>query len=62
MQEAVWFKNGKEISWVDPVEDVEYNEDITKIRVYNGLHWYDASDCNEVPDDFVVRERVDDYE
>ena len=59
MQEAVWFLNGKEISWVDPVEDVEYNEDITKIRVFNGLHWYDASDCNEVPDDFVVRERVE---
>lgn len=59
MKEAVWFKNGKEISWVDPVEEVVYDEDITKIRVFNGNYWYDASDCNEVPDDFVVRERVD---
>lgn len=59
MQEAVWFKNGKEISWVDPVEEVEYNEDITKIRVFNGLFWYDSSDCDEIPDDFIVRERVE---
>ena len=58
MQEAVWFKNGKEIQWVDPVEKVEYNEDTTKIRVFNGWYWYDASDCDEVPDDFVVREKV----
>lgn len=56
IQEAVWFKNGKEISWVDPVVEVEYNDDITKIRVFNGLHWYDASDCSETPDDFKIRE------
>ena len=31
MKEAVWFKNGKEISWVDPVEEVVYDENITKI-------------------------------
>lgn len=54
MQEAVWFKNGKEISWVDPVEEVEYNEDITKIRVFNGLFWYDSSDYDEIPDDFII--------
>ena len=58
MQEAVWFKNGKEVQWVDPVITVEYNEDITKIRVFNGWFWYDASDCDETPDDFVVREKV----
>lgn len=57
MQEAVWFKNRKEIGWVDPVEEVEYNEDITKTKVFNGLYWYDASDLDEVPDDFVVREK-----
>ena len=62
MKEAVWFKNGKEISWVDPVEEVVYDKDITKIRVFNGNYWYDASDCREVPDDFVVRERVDEEE
>lgn len=57
--EAVWFKNGKEIDWIDPVVEVEYDEDVTKIRVYNGCYWYDSSDCNEIPDDFVVRERVE---
>ena len=59
MQEAVWFKNRKEIGWVDPVEEVEYNEDITKIKVFNGLYWYDASDLDEAPDDFGVREKQD---
>lgn len=59
MTEAVWFKNGKEIAWVDPVEIVEDNEDITKIRVFNGNYWYDASDCNEAPDGFAIREKVE---
>lgn len=57
MTEAVWLKDGKEISWVDPVVEVEDNEDITKIRVFNGNYWYDASDCNEVPNEFVIREK-----
>lgn len=59
MLEAVWLKNGKELDWIDPVIEVEYDDDVTKIRVYNGYHWYDASDCKEVPDAFVVRERVE---
>lgn len=54
-QEAVWLKNGKEISWVDPVIQVEHNEDITKIKVFNGRYWYDASDCDETPDEFIIR-------
>ena len=56
--EAVWFKNGKEIDWVDPVESVRYDQcvdNIFNIEVYNGYAWYSASDCNEVPDDFVIR-------
>lgn len=57
MTEAVWLKDGKEISWVDPVVEVEDNEDVTKIRVFNGNYWYDASDCNEVPDEFVIRKK-----
>lgn len=59
MTEAVWFKDGKEIAWVDPVIQVEDNEDITKIRVFNGNYWYDASDCSEVPNGFVIREKRD---
>ena len=57
MTEAVWFKDGKEIAWVDPVVEVEDNEDVTKIRVFNGNYWYDASDCSEVPNGFAIREK-----
>lgn len=56
--EAVWFKNGKEIDWVDPVMDIMPNDDIQDIgdiKVYNGYHWYSSEDCQEVPDDFVIR-------
>lgn len=56
--EAVWFKNGKEIDWVDPVERLRYDQyvnDISNIEVFNGYAWYSAEDCNEVPDDFVIR-------
>jgi hypothetical protein len=65
--EAVWFKNGKEIDWVDPVENVRYDQyvdDIFNIEVYNGHAWYSAEDCNEVPDDFVIsikRKPLSDY-
>lgn len=56
--EAVWFKNGKEIYWVDPVIDVRCGDNMNKIaaiEVYNGYHWYSAADCWEAPDDFVIR-------
>lgn len=56
--EAVWFKNGKEIYWVDPVIDVICEENMNKmsdLEVYNGYHWYSAADCGEAPDDFVIR-------
>lgn len=56
--EAVWFKDGKEIDWVDPVERLRYDQyvdSISNIEVHNGYAWYSAEDCNEVPDDFVIR-------
>ena len=56
--EAVWFKNGKEIYWVDPVWEVSVNDDtntLLPIKVFNGYYWYSAEDCNEIPDDFVIR-------
>ena len=57
--EAVWFKNGKEIAWVDPVWEVENLDDgitLGTIRVHNGRHWYRYSDLTDIePDDFVVR-------
>ena len=56
--EAVWFKDGKELLQVDPVLEV-YVEDDTDttypIKVFNGHYWYDAADCDETPDDFVIR-------
>ncbi len=56
--EAVWFKNGKEIEWVDPVMNIMPNDDIqniSDIKVYNGYYWYSSEDCQEEPDDFVIR-------
>ena len=61
--EAVWFKNGKEIYWVDPVIDILCegdSESIADIKVANGYHWYSAEDCWETPDDFVIRVKKDD--
>ena len=58
--EAVWFKNGKEIVWIDPVWDAENLDDcgdeLGTIRVHNGRHWYRWRDVtDEEPDDFVIR-------
>lgn len=56
--EAVWFKNGKEIEWVDPVMNIMPNDDIqniSDIKVYNGYYWYSSEDLDEIPDDFVIR-------
>ena len=54
--EAVWFKNGKEIYWVDSVLDTRNTDDNSlSTEVYNGYHWYSAADCWEAPDDFVIR-------
>lgn len=60
--EAVWFKNGEEIYWVDPVLDVICEDNmssITDIEVYNGYDWYSANDCFEEPDYFIIRVKKD---
>lgn len=60
--EAVWLKNGKEIYLVDPAWQVENNDDagtLDTIRVFNGYYWYSAKDCDEEPDDFIVRVKKD---
>ena len=60
--EAVWFKNGEEIYWVDPVLDIiceDNMSNITDIEVYNGYDWYSSADCGEAPDDFVIRVKKD---
>ena len=61
--EAIWFKNGKEIYWVAPVENIRYDQyidSISNIEVYNGSYWYSAEDCQELPDDFVIRIKRED--
>lgn len=56
MLEAVWFKNGKEISWVSPVMNIVCDEDMrgfSDIEIFNGEHWYS---CNsDKADDFTIR-------
>ena len=58
MLEAVYFKDGKEIDWIDPVQDIicgDNMNDISDIEVYNGYGWFSSKDCDEIPDDFVIR-------
>lgn len=58
MLEAVWFKNNKEVYWVDPVLNIVcYNdmEDISDIEVNNGHDWYSTRDIDGGADDFVIR-------
>ena len=60
--EAVWFKNGKEIYWVDlawEVSNIDDTDDLHTIRVFNGYYWYSSKDCDEEPDDFIVRVKKD---
>ena len=56
--EAVWFKNGKEIYWVDPVMNIVCEEDmnsISEIEVFNGFNWYSSGDIDEEADNFIIR-------
>lgn len=56
--EAVYFKDGKEIDWIDPVIDLicdDNMKDISEIEVYNGRGWFSSKDCDEIPDDFIIR-------
>lgn len=56
--EAVWFKNGKEIYWVDPVMNIVCEEDmhsVSEIEVFNGFNWYSSDDIDEEADDFIIR-------
>ena len=57
--EAVWFKDGKEVAWVDPVQDlIVYDEihNISDIEVYNGFGWYTNKDFGiDDAEEFVIR-------
>lgn len=58
MLEAVWFKNGKEVYWVDPVMNIfceDDMKDISEIEVFNDYSWHSCKDCDVEADDFVIR-------
>ena len=60
--EAVWFKNGKEVYWVDPVMNIVCDDnmkDISEIEVDNGSRWYTYEDVDIDADDFVIRIKKD---
>ena len=61
MLEAVWFRNGKEVYWVNPVLNIVcYGnmDDISEIEVNNGHDWHTYEDVGEA-DDFVIRVKND---
>lgn len=56
--EAVWFKKGKEVYWVDPVLNIVCSDDMEKIsdiEVYNGYNWYSSEDIDSEVDNFIIR-------
>ena len=58
MLEAVWFKDGKEVYWVDPVMNIVCEDDmkdISEIEVSSGKDWYSCEDIEGGADDFVIR-------
>ena len=62
MLEAVWFKDGKEVYKVDPVENIVCDDDmkdISEIEIYNGYNWYSSENFDEETDDFVIRIKKD---
>lgn len=60
--EAVWFKEGKEVYYVDPVMNIVCDddmEDISEIEVNNGYEWYSTEDIDGGADDFIIRIKKD---
>jgi hypothetical protein len=58
MLEAVWFKDGKEVFVVSPVMNIvcwDDMEDVTRIEIEDGYHWYTYDDFEGEADDFVIR-------
>ena len=56
--EAVWFRKGKEVYWVDPVLNIVCSDDMEKIsdiEVYNGYNWYSSEDIDDEVDNFIIR-------
>lgn len=61
MLEAVWFKNGKEIYKVSPVENIVCYENmkISDIEVEDTCGWHDYTEFDGEADDFVIRIKRD---
>jgi len=62
MLEAVWFKNGKEVYKVSPVENIvcyKNMEDISWIEIDDGDKWHDYRDFGKDVDDFAIRVKRD---
>lgn len=59
--EAVWFKNGKEVYKVSPVENLVCYEgmEISDIEVEDKYGWHEYSDIIGGADDFVIRVKKD---
>lgn len=57
MLEAVWFKNGKEVYKVSPVENIVCYKDmeISDIEVEDTYGWHDCTEFDGGADDFIVR-------
>lgn len=58
MLEAVWFKDGKEVYWVDPVMNIVCEDDmkdVSEIEISDGKDWYSCEDIEGGADDFVIR-------
>ena len=56
--EAVWFRKGEEIYWVEPVLNIVCSDDmenISEIEVYNGCDWYSSEDIDGEVDKFIIR-------
>lgn len=56
--EAVWFRKGEEIYWVEPVLNIVCSDDmenISEIEVYNGYDWYSSEDIDGEVDKFIIR-------
>ena len=56
--EAVWFRKGKEVYWVDPVVNVVCDDDMNElsdIEVYNGSAWYSSENVDGGADNFIIR-------
>ena len=62
MLEAVWFKKGKEVYKVCPVNNIvcfDNMESINEIEIEDGHRWHSCEENKFDADDFIIRVRKD---